>query len=135
MTYKAKTFIDAIPGTGGNISRIARKVGCSWWTVKRAIERYPTVYRAHRDEWEKISDKAEDNIVQVINSGGKDPETGAKLDPDPARLSTSKWWLSRMRRDEYTERQEITGADGEPLVPLGSTLDERLSNLEDILTS
>jgi len=131
MTYRAQDFIDAIPGSGGNISRIARKVGCSWHAVKRGIERYPTVQQAWMDEREKISDKAEDNIVQVINSGptASDPEA----DPHPQRLSTSKWWLARMRRDDFSERREVTGADGEPLVPLGQTVEERVENIKALL--
>ena len=133
MTYKTQDFIDAIPGTGGNITRISKKIGCSWWTVRRAIDKHPTVNRAWTDERETINDKAEDNIVQVITSGptAKDP----KKKPHPEKISTSKWWLSRMRKEEYSDRQEITGADGEPLVPVGSTLEDRLANLEDILNS
>ena len=133
MTYKAQTFIDAIKGSGGNISRISRVIGCSWWTVKRATINYPTVMRAFTDERETISDKADDNIVQVIISGPTKDKPGRK--PHPDRLSTSKWWVSRMRRDEFAERKEITGADGEALIPVGATVDERLANLEDILNS
>ena len=34
-SYTAQTFIDAIPGTGGIVSAIARKVGCEWNTALR----------------------------------------------------------------------------------------------------
>lgn len=130
MTYKAKTFIKAIPGSGANISRIASRVGCDWHTVKRALDRYPTVLRAFMDEHEKVTDKAEDNIVQVINSGPSQANPQAK--PHPQRLSTSKWWIERMRKEQYSTRQEVTGADGEP-ISLGITLEERKSRLVDIL--
>lgn len=35
--YTAAQFIEAIPGTGGIISAIAKRVGCDWITAKKYI--------------------------------------------------------------------------------------------------
>ena len=67
--YTAKQFIDAIPGTGGIITAIARKVGCDWYTVKRHIDKQPTVARAYQDETEKIADLAETKLIEQMNEG------------------------------------------------------------------
>ena len=36
-TYKTQQFLDAIPGTGGIITAIAKRLGCSWHTAKKRI--------------------------------------------------------------------------------------------------
>lgn len=119
MTYNASEFIKAIPKTGGNITKIAKKMGCDWHTVNNAIKKHPTVNRAWKDEREKVNDAAEDVLVTAIV---KDKDK-----------STAKWWLIRMRKDDFSERMELTGADGGELVPLGTTIDERIKNVIDIL--
>ena len=67
--YKAEDFIAAIPGTGGIVTAIARKVGCAWNTAKRYIETHPTVQRAYQDECESILDLAEAKVISAIKDG------------------------------------------------------------------
>jgi hypothetical protein len=64
--YSAQTFIDAIPGTGGIVSAIARKVGCEWNTVKSYLDRYPTVRAAYDAECESMLDLAESTVLKAI---------------------------------------------------------------------
>ena len=61
--YKAADFIEAIPGTGGIITKIAAKVGCSWGTAKKYIDEYATVQVAYQDECEKVLDAAESVVI------------------------------------------------------------------------
>lgn len=98
--FTAKQFIDAIPGTGGIVSAIAARVGCTWHTAKKYIDEYPTVKAAYDAECESVSDLAESVIIQSIKGGD---------------TQDAKWWLSRIRRGKFAERQEVTGADGEPV--------------------
>jgi len=95
MAYKAQDFIDAIPGTGGNISQIADRVGCIWHTVRSAIEKYPTVKVAYEAECQKVTDKAKSNITKAIVGGD---------------IPTSKWYL-QMKDPEFMpkERHDFTG--------------------------
>lgn len=76
--YRAVDFIEAIPGTGGIISTIAKRVGCAWDTAKRYIDRYATVRRAYENECEKVTDLAEEIVIGSIKKGD---------------LPTAKWYL------------------------------------------
>lgn len=87
--YTAKQFIDAMPGTGGVISALAERVGCTWPTAHRYIETYATVRRAWEAERSRITDIAENNIIKAIKSGD---------------MAMSKWWLQVMR-EEFVPRQ------------------------------
>ena len=80
--FTAKQFIDAIPNTGGVITEIAARVGCSWNTAKKYLGKYPTVEQAWQDERERITDLARSNIIKAIET-----------DKD---LQMSKWWLQVM---------------------------------------
>ena len=84
--YKVSEFIKEIPGTGGIISTIAARVGCAWNTAKKYIEEHPTVQQAYKDECERVDDAAESVVMEAIKN--KD-------------VGTSKWWLSRKRRETF----------------------------------
>jgi hypothetical protein len=91
--YTAKQFIDAIPKTGGVISDIADKVGCSWHTAKKYIEEYSTVNEAWQSERNRITDKARNNIIRAIEHND---------------LQMSKWWLQVMDEEFVPrERREV----------------------------
>jgi len=93
-----KVFLDAIPGTGGIITAIARRVGCSWHTADKYIKRYPTIQQAYRDECERVLDIAESKVIELISAG------------DPQML---RYYLStKGKKRGYTERQEVTGENG-----------------------
>lgn len=103
--YKAQQFIDAIKNSGGIISTIAARVGCDWHTAKRYIDNYATVQQAYRDEREKMLDMAESTVLEAIR--------------DDKDVPTAKWYLTMKGGQERgyvpVQRQEHTGADGEPL--------------------
>lgn len=97
--YTARQVIAAIPGTGGNISEIARRLGCEWHTAAAYIEKYSTVKQSYDAESNKVKYYARSNIIEAI------------LDGD---LQTSKWWVG-FKDDEFkppAQRIEHTGADG-----------------------
>lgn len=101
--YTAGQFINAIPGTGGIITAIADRIGCTWHTVRRYIDRHPTVKTAWEAERHKITDKARHNIIKAISEPTCD-------------LPTSKWWVTVMDEDfRPPQRSEISGPGGGPL--------------------
>jgi hypothetical protein len=103
--YSAALFLEAIPGTGGIISAIAHRVGCTWHTAQRYINTMPTVKQAYDDECEKLLDRAEAKLIEHINEGD---------------MTAITWYLARKGKHRgYTERQEITGAEGGPFVMKG----------------
>ena len=92
--YTARQFIDAIPGTGGIITTIAKRVGCTWNTAKKHIVEKPTVAAAYAAECESVLDAAESVILGDIQN--KD-------------VQTSKWYLTMKGRERgyaQTQRQE-----------------------------
>lgn len=99
--YTAEQFIKAIPGTGGIITSIARKVGCEWNTAKVYIEKYPTIKQAYENECETMLDMAEAELYKAVKAG-KD--------------WAIKYTLATKGKNRgFTERNELTGKDGEPL--------------------
>ena len=96
--FTVTEFLEAIKGTGGIKSVVAKKLGCDWITVHRYAARYPTIQAALDAEDESITDLAEAKALALINS---------------------EYWPAIKYRLEtkgkgrgYTTRQEITGADG-----------------------
>jgi hypothetical protein len=99
--YTAQQFIDAIPGTGGIISAIARKVGCDWYTVQRWIDKAATVRAAYDAECEAMLDLAESTVLKAIKDGD---------------TSDAKWYLTKKgKRRGYGDALEVTGEGGGPL--------------------
>jgi hypothetical protein len=107
-SYKAQDFIDAIPGTGGIISAIAKKVGCTWHTAKAAIDRYQTVREAYDDECEVVTDVAESTVIKAIRDGD---------------VPSAKWWLTKKGKERgFAEKVDLEGqvditSGGRPVGP------------------
>lgn len=99
--YSAQDFIDAIPGTGGIISAIARKVGCDWKTADSWVNGFPTVRRAYDAECEAMLDLAESVLLKNIKEGD---------------TSDAKWYLTKKgKRRGYGDSMELTGEGGGPV--------------------
>jgi len=100
--YTAQQFLEAIPGTGGIVTAIAKKVGCTWTTAKRYIDNHPTIQQAYNDECESVLDLAEAKTIQLIQAGD---------------AQMIRYYLStKGKRRGYVERQELAGAGGGELV-------------------
>lgn len=99
--YTAKVFIDAIPGTGGIISAIARKVGCDWETARSWINKYPTVKIAYDNECETMLDLAESTVLKNIRAGD---------------TQDAKWYLSKKGKQRgYGDQSTLEVNGGEPI--------------------
>ncbi len=104
--YTAQVFIDAIAGTGGIVSAIARKVGCDWYTAKKYIDNYPTVRAAYDAECEAMLDLAESAVLRNI-------KLAAQGEGDTA---DAKWYLTKKgKRRNYGDAVEVTGEGGGPV--------------------
>ena len=80
MAYKAKDFIKAIPGSGGIVSTIAKRVGCTWDTAKRWVTEKPTVKLAYDNECEVPLDMAHSVVIESINK---------------KNVGDAKWYLTK----------------------------------------
>lgn len=93
--YNAKQFIEAITGSGGIVSTIARRVGCDWRTAKKYIDDLPTVNQAYQNECERVLDIAESTIIDAFVT-----------DKD---VQTAKWYAMQKGRGRgYGERLDVT---------------------------
>ena len=100
--YSAERVIAAIPESAGIISTIAKRLGCNWDTVRRYIDKYPTVRRAYEQERERVIDMAEDQVISAIERGD---------------VGTAKWYLSTIGRERgYVQRTEVAGVADQPIV-------------------
>lgn len=100
MRYKPIDFINAIPGSGGIIDTIRRRVGCQWHTAKKYIETHAVVKKAYEDEIERVTDMAHSVVINAISHDD---------------VATAKWYLSKKRKEEFGDQLDITSA-GEPIV-------------------
>ena len=67
--YTAQQMIDALMATKGMKTLAARKLGCSYVTVQRYIEKYPTVRAAFEEAQEQSGDMVELKLLEQIQKG------------------------------------------------------------------
>jgi len=98
--YTAAQFKKAIGGSGGIIDTIAKRVGCGWHTARKYIDTDADIKQAYNDECETVADNAESVLIKSIRDGS---------------VKDAKWYLSRIRRRKYSERQELVTDDSEQI--------------------
>jgi hypothetical protein len=104
--FKTTQFIEAIKGSGGIITTIAERVGCTWHTAAKYIANYPTIKNAYEDECESISDIAQGKLIDALRSRKPD-----------ISIPAAKWWLERKRKREFALRTELDlNPDDKPIV-------------------
>ena len=66
---KKKELLEAIQGTYGIISTIAKRLHCNWHTVNNTIKLYPECMQALADENETVLDFTESKAIERIKDG------------------------------------------------------------------
>ena len=118
QTFTTGQFIQAIDGSGGIISTIAAKVGCSWATAQKWIKEYPTVVQAYEDECQRINDMAQSVLMKSIKDGN---------------TQDAKWWLSKKRKVEFGDALDVNLRNFD-MSQLDDAQLERLAKGDDLLT-
>lgn len=67
--YKLAEVEEAIKGTGGIVLAIANKLKCETETVYNYFKRYPSLEKVRLAEKEKLIDRAEAKLQELINNG------------------------------------------------------------------
>ena len=93
--YTAAQFLAAIDGSGGIISAIAQRVGCSWTTAKKYIRTDPIIAEAYESERQKPLDLAESILLTNMKMQA-DRQKGGAADGELADTSDAKWVLKTM---------------------------------------
>ncbi len=120
--FTAKEFIKAIPGSGGIISTIAKRVGCDWQTADKYVKRYAKIQEAYQAEKEGIKDLSEGVLIKNIQLTAKaQNETGL-----PQDASDVKWFLSKMAKDRgYSDKSQVENIN----IDFSRLTDEELEKL------
>ncbi|MFA4972560.1 MAG: hypothetical protein WC683_08085 [bacterium] len=112
--YTVAQFLAAIPGSGGLVTAIAKKAGVDWHTARKYITKHVTLQEAIAEEREKSVDLAEAVVIRNIQLASRQQN---EPDATPVDSADARWFLSMQGKNRgYTTRQELTGADGGPLI-------------------
>ena len=99
----AEQVIEAIAGSGGIKTVIAKRLGVNRQSVDNYLTYYPTALKAYNDEVESFTDKAESTVMQAI------------IDGDVQR---AQWWLAKRRKLNFGDSVDVTTA-GKPITFTG----------------
>lgn len=96
--YTAEQVAQALKDANGIVRYAAQRLGCSRLTVYNYMKKYASVKQAHEDARENQIDYVEGKLLEQINSGN---------------ITAIIFYLKTQAKHRgYTERQEVTGADG-----------------------
>lgn len=99
--YTEDETLAAIAGSCGLVSLIARKLGCSWDTARKYVDRWKATRIAIEAEHGQTLDLAESKLFEAIQRG------------EPWAV---KFYLTTKGKDRgYCERHEISGEASGPL--------------------
>ena len=108
-TYPKSAIIKAIKNTGGIVNNAAQALGCSRQTIYNAMERWPEVAQARKDEIETLKDVVEEKLIEQIMQGN---------------MTAIIWFSKTQMKDRgYVERVESSGPDGGPIRHEDATVD------------
>ena len=100
--YTAKEITKALQGMHGNISAASKLLGCSRNTIKRYVDKYPSVKAVYEEERETLIDFAENQLFKQVQEGN---------------ITAIIFTLKTIGKSRgYVERQEVTGANGGAIV-------------------
>ena len=98
----AKQMIKAVTETRGNVTDACAKLQCSRDNFYRYLKRYPTVKR----------------IIDELREARHEHVVGKFMDAiDSGNVTAMIFYLKTQCGWKETERYEVTGGDGEPLIP------------------
>ncbi len=114
----AQALIDA----GGNQSAAARAVEITHQAVSDRVRKSEKLQEAQEIGLRVLAGESQDVIrealtrrqINTIYVDGKANTEYADV-PDKVAVDTAKWALARLDKGRFSERQEITGADGGPV--------------------
>ena len=101
--YEQQEVIEAIKGSFGIMSTIAKRLGCSWYTAQKAVNRWAETRQAYDDEDNRSLDLSESKMLELINE-----KDGPMIRFHLATKGKGRGYVQK------TET-EVTGKDGAPL--------------------
>ena len=105
--FSRQQVLEAIKGSGGIISTVAKRLGCEWHTARTYIRRWASTRIALEAEDEGILDLAESVLLKNIQLASKLQAGGELVDTKDAKYVLSTKGKGR----GYTERMEVEGGE------------------------
>lgn len=126
QTAFLKAYLDPKSDTWSNAKQSALKVGYAPEYADNIMSIYPDwLSDAIGDT--KLIQKATRNLDMALDGLLDDPEKGGK----PLQLKATEITLRGLQKTKWSERQEVTGKDGSPLVP--QLNDDEKNKLKELL--
>jgi hypothetical protein len=114
----SEQVVKAIEGSGGFVTQIGKRLGCSPRHVYRLLEKYQTAKDALFNERESMKDMAEGEMYKKIKGG------------DTTMII---FYLKTQAKDRgYVERKEWSGTDDAPPIKQEITLDLSALTLDQL---
>lgn len=115
-----KYLLDPKGSTFGNFLQSALKAGYAQEYAESISYQMPN-WLADALGKSRMVSKAEKNLEIALEGGLDDPERGKK----EIQWKATDFTLSRLKKDVYSERQEVTGRDGKDLIPETLTQEDK----------
>ena len=112
---RREEILAAIAGSGGVKTTIASPLGVTGQTVSAYLLQWTSVQEAYDDECKGTGDIARSIVIGNLKAAySQQAEAARRGDWSAAVVDSAdaKWWLKMKERDEFSERSELTGADG-----------------------
>ena len=103
--YSDEQIADALTEAKGVQAGAARILGCHENTVWLRLQTSEIVKMGLKRGLGRLADKAVTNVDQLLDS-----------EDEKIKADMTKYAASRLLKEYFTERQEVTGADGGPVV-------------------
>ena len=78
----------------------------------------PSVLYRYQVNHPEFKEKKEFAKTNLVSSARQALFLGLSSEDEKLRVDTAKWVLERKVKNEFSTRQEVTGADGESLIPV-----------------
>jgi len=115
-----QSFLDPKSDAFGNYRQSAMRAGYSQDYADNISLQMPNWLKENLGKSRKLV-KAENNLDLALDGLLDDPEKGAKQ----YQYKATEFTLKTLGKEDYTERQEVTGKDGKDLIPEELTKEER----------
>ena len=100
--YTKEQTLDAVAGSFGIVTKVADILRCDWHTADAYIQNWAETREAFRGEGERALDLSESKLMEAVEEGD-----GAMI----------RFHLATKGKERgFTERHEVTGAEGGPVV-------------------
>lgn len=116
-----KNYIDPKSATFGNCLQSGLKAGYSQGYSESLTAQMPDWLADALGKSRKVL-KAENNLDMALDGLLDDPEKGKK----EIQWKATEFSLKTLRREDYSERKELTGKDGKDLIPDTLTDEEKI---------